>query len=212
VNRRASQNKSSDRSSSSQTSHFPKAFTASVNFKHHFRFRNLAASTSAYSITRADLLDLLMVAKTTSSAARIFAGVKLNRVEIFDPGWVNGSAPTGFGQPASLEWTSNLGPTTLRSDTGNSFVPAHVVTTPPPQSLASFWSISGSNETEVLFTITVHQQSIIDVWFDFVLFNGETPVNIAPFTPMTVGQLYAGFLDGVGSTAQLQPESYLPIS
>jgi hypothetical protein len=207
ANRRVTQNKFSDkRVMEIENSHFPRQFVSSVRFKKQIRFKCITTA-GAYNVTRLDLLQLLMVNLAgTVVNTRLIAGIKLNRIEMFD----SQQSQTNFGNPTSVEWLSNLGPTTLVSGTGTTFQPAHVVSSPPPQSLCSFWSLTGSNETEILMTLTVGVGCIIDCWFDIVLFDGESVVQFNTAATGTAGQLYMGYLDGPGATF-LQPVSYLSL-
>ncbi len=190
---------------STTNSSFPSSFKSNVELKHHFRFQTSAAVSTG--ITRANLLSLLATGTTTQQVARLMSGVKLNRVEVF--GVSGGGSNDYAAATVSLEWLSNLGPTSETSDTGNALNPPHIVCTPPPQSLASFWSITGQNESEILMNITAPTGAVIDVWVSSVLFDGETPVLIATTAALyTVGQLYAGYLDGVGAAVHFVPVSY----
>lgn len=142
-----------------------------------------------------------------TSNYRIFSGVKLNHVQMWA---VAGTGANDYGTTTcSVFWSSNYGPTNEVSDSGNAFRTATVTTSPPKQSLASFWSLAGSNETEVLCTITCPIGTIIDINVDLVLEDGETPVSITSTQTGVLGQLYAGYLDfaaGAGAPA-LQPVS-----
>ncbi len=108
----------------------------------------------------------------------------------------------------SIEWTSSLGPTAEISDTGTPLHPPFIRSSPPKSSLASFWSLNGSNESEVLMILVVPVSTIIDVWLDFVLQDGQTPVLNVPSNGATVGEVYCFPLDGFGSSAKLIPVSY----
>jgi hypothetical protein len=204
VNRRASQNKSSGRVVTVRNGSFPKTFQSNVRFKHKFRFIVLSATVST--ITRADMLDLLFVNKVANNNARLFSGIKLNRVEVYAVGGSAAALPI-TSTTVSLEWLSNYGPSNEYSDTGNQFEPGHLVCTPPPMSLASFWSLTGSNETETLFTLTAPVACIVDIDTDIVLNDGETPVNIVTVAAGTIGLTYASYLD-FSSTKVIQPVSY----
>jgi hypothetical protein len=184
---------------------FPPQFQSTVRVKHRFRFQSSANSSS--NITRAILLDLLMTNLTSAHTnARLISGVKLNRVELWG---VSGTNASDFAAATlSLEWLSNLGPSSESSDTGNAFHPPHVVTTPPQQSLASFWSITGQNESEILATILVPSGSVVDIWVDLILYDGETPVTITTTQSGTAGTTYAGYLDGAAGAGLLSPVSY----
>jgi hypothetical protein len=205
VNRRASQNKAPGKVMMVETPRVPLQFSATVRFKHKFRFQCMTSSfSSPVTISRANLLSLLsMNTSGGTTNYRIITGIKLNRIEIFGTANVSGFSSS----TVSVEWLSNLGPSTLTSDSsGSPAYPAHMVTTPPPQSLSSFWSLSGINETENLFTIVAPTLSIIDVWCDVVLMNGETPHTVPSSNSGTLGTLYLLALDSSGGN--FPPVSY----
>jgi len=176
-----------------------------VQFAHMFRYTS--GATSAFSITRGNLLNTLLCgtfAASPATAARLISGVKLNQIEVRTL-----TAATDVSSATiTIEWTSTLGPSSEVSDTGTPLHPPFLHTSPPRSSLASFWSLTGSQESEVLFILTVPQFSIIDVWFSYVLQDGQSPVNVALAGTAVLGQVYAGFLDGQGAGAKLQPVSY----
>jgi len=186
----------------------PPQFQSSIRFKHRFRF--LANSHAGpTSITRANLLNLVVVGTASSTSSRIFSGAKLNRVEMWA---VAGSTTTSATTTISVEWLSSYGPSSEVSDNGNSLNTAHLVTTPPRQSLASFWSLTGSNESEVLFNIISEQGCIVDVWVDFVLMDSETPVFNSGYTVVpTANQVYVSYLDGINAAAIWAPVSYTTV-
>jgi hypothetical protein len=185
---------------------FPRTFNSNIRFKHQFRFTSVG--TLAGNVTqRSTILNLLGVATTTSQVARTFAGVKINRIEIFG---VSGSGTTGTtASTVSLEWLSEFGPSSETSDTGNAFNPPHLVCTPPPQSTASFWSLTGSNESVSLFSIAAPAGSVVDIWVEVVLFDAETPVLVTSTSILSIGGMYAGYLTGsTGAGSYLLPVSY----
>lgn len=190
-------------------------FAAAVRWRHHFRFYSAVGNITTFNITRANLLNLLFVGAGSTNAHRIIAGIKLNRIECFLPPMANGTVTT-----VSLEWRSNYGPTSEVSDSTSSLAQAACIkTSPPRQSLASFWSMTGSNESEVLFRISATQNAsagsqnlIIDCWVDIVMMDDDTPVTLTTNSTTTAAQLYAGFLDGQGSGAVLTPVSLTSIS
>jgi hypothetical protein len=187
------------------TNRVPSQFSATVRFKHKFRFLCTTASfTSPVTISRANLLSLLVMnGASNTTNYRIITGLKLNRIEIFGPSNL-GSIATA--STVSVEWLSNLGPSTVVSDSSSSNAfPSHITTSPPPQSLASFWSLSGINETENLFTITAQTLSIIDVWCDIVLMNGESAHSVPSTNSGVAGTLYLLALDSSGG-------NYPPVS
>jgi len=141
---------------------------------------------------------------------RIFSGVKLNKLEIRNPG-----APPVAGSDtelttASVEWTSTYGPSSEVSDTGTPLHPLFITTSPPRQSLASFWSLTGFNESDVIMILNITPGALLDLWVEFVMQDGQAAVQFAPTAAPSGGVVYAIYLDGV-VTGKLQPVSYTTI-
>ncbi len=180
----------------------PPPFQANFRVKHRFRFA--ATGSSTFSIHRSQLLSLLGIGSGSTSIYRLFSSVKLNRVEVWA---VAGTGASDYALAnVSLNWLSTLGPNTEVSASGNAINTAHFATSPPRSSLASFWSLSGNNETELLFNVTVPTTAIIDVWIDAILNDGPgTTVTTSNST--TANNLYFNCLDG--TTGSLQPVSSL---
>jgi hypothetical protein len=192
-----------------RANHVPQ-FQSTIRFKHHFRYQ-AASQLTAFGITRGFLLNLLVSADGGGSpstvASRLFSGVKINRIEIRCPGAAVAAGSDTTSLTTSLEWTSTYGPSSEQSDSGTPLHPPLLMTSPPPQSLASFWSLTGSNESDVLMLLTVPTQSIVDLWVDVVLMDGQTPVAVTLATSSTDGQVYALAMDGHTSNV-LVPVSY----
>lgn len=110
-----------------------------------------------------------------------YSSVRLKRVKIWSTLVASSPATSGM-VTCSVEWQSTRGPTTLVSDTGNSFTPAHVDTVPPALSEANFWSQVSSTTTirnEVLFYISCPVGSVVDVHIAYVEANGAQIANPA---------------------------------
>jgi len=173
----------------------PPAFMPTLKVKHKFRFTS-GGNAGTFTIERENLLDLYVMAATAATAFRIIEGIRLKSVEI----WTN---PVALGQApstCSVEWVGTNGPSTVISDTGMGVLPAHVFARPPPRSSDQWWSMSGNNETDPLFTLVLPINSVIDVVCDLRLVELEaaTPVTVAP-TGATAGTVYGNFLDGLTS-------------
>ncbi len=178
---------------------FPRQFTATVNFNHRFRFS--VSSTSSIVVTRAALLNMMMVGVSSTSLNRIVAAVKLNQLTLYGIGISSATVPIGHST-VSVEWLSDLGTTAIKSDTGTSIEPAKVVSGPPINSRASFWSRTGYNESEALMRLELTAGNIVDFDLSIVLYNNDTPVAISA-TSVTVGQLYVPSI-----SSNLVPVSY----
>jgi len=60
----------------------------------------------------------------------------------------------------------------------------------------SWWAISGSNETDVLFKITCPSHSIVDVDVALKLVDDEAAIVGDYTTGLMLGRVYFGYLDG----------------
>jgi len=190
---------------------FPKQFRSNVQFKHKFRFQSTGAAF--FTILRSDLLGLLAVNLTGAlTNAAVIAGIKLNRMEFYAVGGATAAAPF---TPAtvSVEWLSQYGPSAEISDVGNAFAPAKIVVSPPRQSVASFWTLTGFNVSEVLCNVIVPIGTIADVFVDIVLVDSEASVIYTTIAAGVAGQMYAGYLDRhAGAGAVMQPVSYVSLN
>jgi len=160
------------------------------------------------SVTRGFLLNhLIMNAAGGTTNFRLFSAFRLKSVEL----WAT-TATLGSPVTSSVEWTSSNGPSIIHSDTSiGTAEPAHVKTGVPQQSLASFWSISGTNESEALFILNLANGGIVDITYEAVIQNGETPVSATTTNAGVAGTVYMTYLGGVTSTA-LAPQSYAALT
>lgn len=180
--------------------------TIMINRKARFQYGNTASGT--LSLTRAMLLNHLVVANSATSVVRILSGFRLKSITLWA---VQNSTSASFQflpETVSVEWTSNYGPSVIVSDTSMSVQPAYVQTSPPSNSLASFWSLTGSNESEVIALISGVYGMIIDITYDCILQNGETPVAITQTTASVNATVYMSYLDGLAGNGYYVPISY----
>jgi len=181
----------------------PPAFTPTVRTKSHkFRFVN-AAGTGGSAINRRNLLNLLLVATSATSSVRIIEGIRLRLVEM----WANPTALGSAPNTLQIEWIGENSPSTVISDTSMGVLPAHVRTTPPPSSSNRWWSMSGSLETDQLFSLVLPANTIVDVTVDMRFVEQEAPTLGDIPVGATLGQLYGNYLDG-STTAVLAPVGY----
>jgi hypothetical protein len=152
------------------------------------------------------LATLLVNTSGTTANSRIISGIKLDRIEMY-------GAPQAANKPIAIEWVSNYGPTSEISDQslGASII-SQIKSSPPRNSLAGFWSMTGSNEGEQLCLITAPASTIINVWTTIVLQDGETPASQATTSSGVTGTLYLTSFDGPGSGAKLVPQSYATLN
>jgi len=173
------------------------------------------AATSGSAFSRAALLDLLVMAETTTAAGRIFDAVKVRRIRIW------GNAP-GAGAVAArtsgVQWLSTYSPAKVVSDSGSGATyGARISTKPPAQSLAGFWSLTGVNESDTLFVLQLNVGDVVDIDFSFRLqnniFGTDIPAAIT-VVAATVGTVYCMALDfaNAGAAATILPVEYITIT
>jgi len=172
---------------------------------HTFRFSN-AAGTGGSTINRRNLLNLIQVAVTATSTVRIIEGIRLRMVEM----WANPTALGAAPNTLQIEWIGENSPSTVISDTSMGVRPAHVRSSPPASSSNRWWSMSGSLETDQLFSLILPANTIVDVTVDMRLVEQEAPTAGDIPIGATPGTLYGNFLDG-NVTAVLSPVGYTVI-
>jgi len=180
----------------------PSPFQANLRFKHMFRFQAQGSAGGSVSgaVTRAILLNLVMAGTSSTTAYRALYSIKVNRVEMFGGPLVNTST-------VSLQWISNLGPNSQVSDSSTSSAyPPHLITTPPPSSLASFWSTNGSNESELLFDWGAPSFSYIDIHCELILNDNPTPTTTTGYSSVP-SSIFYGYLGPPGSSGYPLPVS-----
>jgi hypothetical protein len=76
--------------------------------------------------------------------------------------------------------------------------PAHIRTSPPRSSSNQWWSLSGSQETDPLFSITVPANTIIDIVADLRLVESLKlpPQEMSPLAPFWASCMVTAFLSG----------------
>jgi hypothetical protein len=162
---------------------------------HTFRFSSTASALTT--ITRKNLLNLVLMANTAITTSRLFGAIRLRRVEIWTEPLALGSAQ----EATSLEWIGENSPSTLLSDTPSGITPAHIRTTPPKFASERWWCISGSQEADGLFIIgqpTAAAASTVDVSVDIRFVDNEAAVAGDVPAGASAGEVYYNYLDGIG--------------
>jgi hypothetical protein len=190
----------------------PPQFESTITFGKTFRFSCAVSGTKA--ITRAQLLNLLVMNAVNLANYRLCDAVKIRRVRIWSnpPGVAQGAAPSA---PVALQWLSEYGPTKVVSDSGMGFSDgAKISSKPPPMSLASFWCLTGTAEAVTLFELQVLEGDVIDIDLTFRLQNqavlaggAEVATVVTSTADGTAGVVYCLSLD-LNTTASLPPVSY----
>lgn len=172
----------------------PPPFIPTLKLSHKFRFES-GANTGTFSVTRANLLNLVLVATSAITTARLIEAVRLQSVEV----WAN---PVALGAPPNnlfIEWLGENSPSTLIGDTGMGVRPPHVSAFPPSSSSNRWWSISGTSESDVLFILGLPTNSVVDVTVELRMVEMETPTAGEVPAGATLGQVYGDYLDGLAS-------------
>lgn len=178
----------------------PSQLNTNIRLSHRYRFTATAAQNGP--ITDTNLLGVCGgVGSVVNSQIALFTkSVKVRKIEIW-----SAPASQGANSTCSVDWEGfGNSPNVEVSDTTVSVTKnAHVVSSPPPQSLCSFWQeATGTN----LFTIVCPANSIIDLWLDEVLADQTTNLQAFPAVTAVVGRIYYLALDGTG-THNLVPVS-----
>lgn len=196
VSRRGSKNQG--RGGSRLSSVKPPEIVSTVCAGHTFRFLGSTAGT-AIPVSRANLLNLMSMATTTTNQFRVLSAIKIKRVTLWNEPVALGGAPVA----ASIEWSgSDDEPSTIHSDTALGVRPAFVSTVPPKQSLAAFWSTSGaSNEADILFFIRTASTAVVDIQCSLRYVDDEiaTASENGTAAGSAVGTIYFHPLDGFAS-------------
>jgi len=180
----------------------PPAFIPTLSLSHKFRYEN-GGNSGTFNITRGNLLNQILIATSTMTTVRIIEAIRLKSVEVWGSPPALGSAPTDI----QVEWLGENSPSTVISDTSMGIRPSHVATSPPPSSSNKWWSISGTSEADVLFSITLPAESVIDVNCELRLVEKETPIAGDAAVAATLGQVYGDYLDGIAS-GKLVPSGF----
>jgi len=176
----------------------PLPFVPTPSFTHRFRFAAIT-TLSRVPVTRGNLLNLIEVETGTTSAVRILESLRVVDVE----GW----APTTSAfasQELSFEWNGDNSPSTIHNDISMNLAPAHVLTQPPRDSSAKWWSISGTNETEILLYITAPSGAVVDLRVNARVIDHEAATAAEAPAGGVLGQVVYNYLDGKAS-GKLQP-------
>jgi hypothetical protein len=170
----------------------PLPLLATPSLGHVFQFETNATATSV-SITRGDMLNLMVTAATAATAYSMIAAIKIKKVRAWAP-IVSSYVP----QALEIEWNGGLyAPSAIHSAVSEGLSPAKLETRPPPGSSPDLWTLTGaSNLTEDLLTITCPANSVVQIAVALRLMDDEVPATAYVVAGATVGKVYYGYLDG----------------
>lgn len=186
----------------------PPPFQAAFVVGKVLRFK-ASSALSGLAITQTNLLDLLCMADTTTTAQRLMSSALLRKVEIWGP-MASDLSPVTVSVEFPTDAANAIGASNaLKSDTSMGATRcAYVGFKPRPGSVASFWAARASSAS--ILKLTGPTGSIVDVHLTYVLQNGESAQAVAnALVAATVGVVYCRGLDGVAAaTTVLPPLSY----
>ena len=122
-------------------------------------------------VTRGNCLSAITIATTTTQVARIFMSCVIRRVSIWQivSSSTNPLGITSGTDTPSVGWESDSGPLVKRIRPQIGTEVGYVSSKPPPNSFAGYWSLTGINETDVLFNYNAAAGAIIQVEMDCYL-------------------------------------------
>jgi len=195
VIRRATQNKAPKSRRQTMPSQ-PPMLPASNTVNHTFRFQ-ANAGTSLF-INRGNLLNSLVMGFGGTTQYRIINAIKVNSVQIWSVAAVSiGNSVQPTPAQISFEWLSTYGPSRILSDMAlGATTCARIFTRPAPNSLASFWSLRATNESDTLFSVSATQNSVLDLNVTYVLQDDTVASSVTTTASSTTGVQYYTYLDG----------------
>jgi hypothetical protein len=179
----------------------PPQLPTNIRLNHRFRF--LAATAFNGFIDPLSMIAcggaVCTVANTTLSVIGLSA--KIRKIEVW-----GAPASQGASSTVTLEWVgASNSPNIEVSDTTISVATnCHIVTVPPKDSLASFWTLSTTGG--LLFRLQCPANSIVDLTMDLILADQAAATSTVTVVAGTLGELYFTALDGVGTNV-LRPVS-----
>lgn len=181
---------------------FPQLFQSTWDSTHRVRFLSVqSGAVRSVTISRLGLINLLGCGVAPNSSFSQLDAIRVVSVKMYGVGF---AGPSGV-ETITLRWTSRLGKADIKTATGNAFAPPTIVSRPPLDSLASFWTRRGSPDTtaaDILFEMVMVPNTIIDITVEVELQNGGPfPVAILLASPATTGALTVVNLDNSGGNS-----------
>lgn len=190
----------------------PPAYLPDICLGRVFRFQASQALSNA-TVSPDDLSNLIVMADSANTSKRLFASVKLKKIEVWgamasDLVPVTASVEFIGGDAAASSYGSKK---ELHSDTSmGSSRPAHVTAKPSSKAFASVWFNCYSASAAAIALITCPDNSIIDVHVTFVMKNTELEKAGPAPTGATAGRIYYCPLTGPSSETEPVSATVLP--
>lgn len=187
----------------------PPPFQPEITVGKTLRYQAVSA-LSATPITSYDLSNLIVFSTSASTSARLFASVKIRKLEIWGAMGQNLSPVT-----CDIEYVANnvsfMGSKReLHSDTSMGTRPAHVTASPSSRAVAGQWiecSVGGAVDYA---RISCPAGSIIDIHVTFVVRSTESAISGPVCSGASVGRVYYVPLTGASSQTVPLSVSSLP--
>jgi hypothetical protein len=149
-------------------------------------------------VLRRDMLNAIGFAASTTNLYRLFQAIRIREVRMYC-GSPTAAGTFGITTNTTLQWTcGDSRPRTLNAVTMGTGSISGIRTKPPAHSLASFWSTSGSNETDPLFSYDANIGDVIEIDVVYQLQNditNGTSVSFVISSGLVLGNLYQLALD-----------------
>ncbi len=144
--------------------------TANIEVNKRIRYQEVTAGVT--SIDRRDLINLIVLPLTSSTAAGLLKSVKINRIRMWNIA-STATNPLGIGADCTVRWLSTLGKEKTVRSTQMGVAPGYLDTKPPQNSLASFWTSPNSDLNETICDISAEDGTIIDINYSIIFANDD---------------------------------------
>lgn len=172
------------------------------------RFVVNASGGAIRGIDDVDLLDLLCVGSSSTTATRILDGIRIKKIEMWAANSAGNASNTCQVEYLNQNVAGIGGPGWLLNDTAVGLYDiAHVSSIPPSDSKVGSW-ITGFSSTN-LFELTMPQGCIVDIVADLVLMETENGTAVSgAVSGATVGKLYMRPLDSTNASPVMLPVGF----
>jgi hypothetical protein len=181
----------------------PGQFRSNIILRHTQRFTNTGATTFAVTGKTLAASFGAMCTVTNTTCACLYDAVRVKRIKIWGPSsTAANTVSVVWSSPAP---TSNAANVEVSDTSTSSAFPPYVSTAPPRESLASFWTNSGSSS--VLATLAVpNAGAIIDVEAELIISDSAATQITSSVVTGVQGEVYYLALDGTST------HSVIPVS
>lgn len=152
---------------------FPQEYKAKPVMSRKLRFY-ASSALSEVQITARCLLNLVLATiNGNTTSINLYESIRITRLNIwFVPSSTGGFDPNGGS--IMLTWKGDRGRDDRHEAIGTLSHPAHISSSPPEETLASFYVNNYSDLDVGLFILTLPTSSIVDISFEFCIGDGTT--------------------------------------